>query len=159
MFKIIHKFSRISITPGRTHILWDCKYDKLLRKLKPRFDAGHKTLLFTRHHPRFIKFSHDNLEIIWVSSELCVNSLPPKNEYIMRKVDSFLTIMSAKSLILFDVFEYLATPEIGDFNSTLELLRQMVDKTAVTDSVHIVPISSKSFDERHRAMIMGSGVG
>lgn len=150
---------KFTLTPGRTYVLWDSKYDKLLRKLKPRLDAEHKTLLFTRHHPRFIKFHHDNLEIIWVSSELCKNSLPPKNEYIMRKVDSFLNTMSAHSIIIFDMFEYLATPEKRDFYSALGLLRQMIDKTAVTDSALLVLISSKSFDEMQRAVIMGSGVG
>ena len=148
----------LHLTSGRTYILWDCKLDKLLRRLRQFLDSDYKCVLFTRHNPRFIKNHHENLEIVWVSEEKCGNSLPPVREHIMRKFNDFLMAHPVDSIVVFDVFDYLATPEDEKFDSTLNMFRTIIDRTAMTNNILIVEISSKSFDETQRSHIERSGV-
>jgi hypothetical protein len=119
--------------------------------------SGWKCMLVTRHSPRFIPVRHKDLKVVWMSSQKAENSIPPRREYVVRAQEDFYGEYPAGSVFVLDVFDCLATPDEEDFVSTLTMLRLMADKTAMTDSVLLVPVSSGAFSERQRAIIMRSG--
>jgi hypothetical protein len=114
-------------------------------------------MLVTRHSPRFIPVRHENLRVVWMSSQKAENSIPPRREYVVRAQDDFFKEYPARAVLVLDVFDYLASPGEDEFEPTLEMLRLMIDRTAVTDNVLLVPVSAGVFDSRQMAIIMRSG--
>lgn len=150
--------SSLNLIPGRTYILWGCGFRSINRTVQRLLKSGYRCHLFTKHHPRFFPEKRKGLEIVWVSTGSAPGSIPPNREKMFRKFEDIITGEPAGAVIILDVFNYLASPEKDDFSSTLVMLRLMVDRTAVTNDVLLVPISSKSFGERQRAQVMSIGV-
>ena len=146
-----------ALTPGRTYIIWDCTHRKLMRLIDKLLGSGWKCMLVTRHSPRFIPVRHKDLKVVWMSSQKAENSIPPRREYVVRAQADFNGECPAGSVFVLDVFDCLATPGKDEFEPTLEMLRLMIDRTAVTDNVLLVPVSAGVFDSRQRAVIMRSG--
>lgn len=154
----VRRYSMLRFTPGRTYVAWDAEYKTIHAKLEPLLEAGYRCLLFTRHNPKFLADKHASMDVVWISSQDSESSIPPKLEHIWRRFEEYVKTHPGDSILVFDVFDYLATHEGDNFKPALGLLRKMIDNISVTGNILIVPISAKSFDEQQKSHITKSGI-
>ncbi len=115
---------------------------------------GVRGLCITRQQPERVARDYGlaKTPILWLSRAVnqpsCVRPTPPEN--VAMAIDHFLEI-SPRSVVLLDGVEYLMAH--NDFPSVLTLLHDMNEKVATTNSILLLPIDPKAFEEREFTLL------
>ncbi|MFW6305254.1 MAG: DUF835 domain-containing protein, partial [Candidatus Saliniplasma sp.] len=113
---------------------------------KDILDTGMDGMCITREYPKKIenKYGLEDVSIVWLSNVDRKNAVRPKNlEKLSLKLEKFLT--ARNGVILLSGVEYLITN--NEFKTVLHLLQSLKDQVAITESILLIPISSKALDD------------
>ncbi|MFQ5837351.1 MAG: DUF835 domain-containing protein [Thermoplasmata archaeon] len=115
---------------------------------------GVRGLCITRQQPDKVAQAYglERTPILWlsrvVSNPNCVRPTPPEN--VAMAIDHFLEV-SPKSVVLLDGVEYLVAH--NEFSSVLTLLHDLNERVSVSDSILLLPLDPKAFDEREFTLL------
>ncbi len=110
---------------------------------------GVRGLCITRQQPEKVAKAYglEKTPILWLSRAIahanCIRPTPPEN--IAMAIDHFLET-SPGSMVVLDGVEYLMAH--NDFSSVLALLHDLNERVSVTDSVLLLPVDPRAFEER-----------
>ncbi len=131
---------------GMTYLITESSEDKPITLLQDLLEAGLDGLLITRQYPRKVsmRYGLEDIEMVWLSNVDRGNSIRPKNlEKFSLLVERFLN--EERGVILLNGIDYLISN--NDFRTILHLIQSLKDQVAITESILLIPVNTKTLEE------------
>lgn len=142
----IEKMLPEGVERSSTYMITDNNIDRSFDLFKEILETGMRGMCITREYPKKIrnKYGLEETSIVWLSNVEKENAVRPKNlEDLSLKLENFLA--SGSCVILLNGLDYLTNN--NDFRTILRLLQSLKDQVAITESILLVPISSKAIED------------
>lgn len=159
----IKKYRLFRIQPGASYLSW--KTGEPHNLIRSFGSEGNEILYLTRQNPTIVegrlKDLRERTRIVWITEgrkeEIPYEHVDTRLEHIRDLLLDYIG-RNVDSIVIFDAFEYLATNNGDQFDSTLHLIRILIDEIANTDCTLLVTINPLALDIRQRTIIERSGL-